>query len=185
MLSKYQYEPIRTPEDLADLYNTSKIGINILHHQASNHSLPIRVFDLMACKTLLLTEKKSMNALEQIGFMENIDFVCFENENDLRNQFNFYLKNDTAREKIVESAYLKIKEFHSLKTRIEQGISQSLGKKVKADNFQKDTIEIINSNLFKPVSLSTRKKYLRFLKNKFPKAWEFFRLTAIDLKILR
>lgn len=185
MLSKYQYEPIRTPEDLADLYNRSKIGINILHHQASNHSLPIRVFDLMACKTLLLTEKKSMNALEQIGFMENIDFICFENENDLRNQFNFYLKNDTAREKIVESAYLKIKEFHSLKTRIEQGISQSLGKQVKADNFQKYAIEIINSNLFKPISLSNRKKYLLFLKNKFPKTWEFFRLTAIDLKILR
>lgn len=190
MLSKYQYEPIRTPEDLADLYNTSKIGINILHHQASNHSLPIRVFDLIACKTLLLTEKKSVNALQEIGLIENIDFVCFENENDLKNQFYFYLKNDSMRDKIVESAYLKIKQFHSLKSRIQQGINASLGKQVKADDFQKVPIKIIDYNshlfkLFKPVLPLNRKKYLRLLKHKFPKGWEFIRITAIKLKLLR
>ncbi|WP_353931815.1 glycosyltransferase [Okeanomitos corallinicola TIOX110] len=192
MLAKYQYEPIRTPEDLAHLYNKSKIGINILHHQASNHSLPIRVFDLMACKTLLLTEKTSVNALHQIGFIENVDFVCFEDEKDLKHKFEFYLKNDTARDKIVESAYLKVKNFHSLKIRIEEGISRSLGEKVNVNNYNQRKIEVIDSSLFKLVSLEKREKYLhfikkhsRFFKKSFPGTWEVLRITALKLKILR
>ncbi|BAY23081.1 hypothetical protein NIES2100_28450 [Calothrix sp. NIES-2100] len=185
LLSKYQYSPIKTAQELAALYNISKIGINILHHQASNHSLPIRVFDLMACKTLLLTEKTSKNALETIGFIENIDFVCFENENDLINKFDFYLNDDVSREKITESAHLKIEKYHSLKNRIQEGMSKSLGQKIELEENTKGAIQIISSNLFKPVSLSERRQYLRLLKKKFPKTWEFVRLNAIKLKILR
>ncbi|MBD2355697.1 glycosyltransferase family 1 protein [Tolypothrix sp. FACHB-123] len=185
LLNKYQYSPIKTAQDLAALYNISKIGINILHHQASNHSLPIRVFDLMACKTLLITEKTSKNALERIGFKEDIDFVCFENEKDLIDKFDFYLNNDVARETVTASAHLKVEKYHSLKTRIEEGISKSLGQDCVLSESKKGAIEIISSPLFQPMSLSERKHYLRAIKKKFPKTWEFVRLNALRLKILR
>ena len=185
MLSKFQFAPIKTPQELSDFYNISKIGINISHHQASNHSLPIRPFDLMACKTLLVTEKNSKEALEYIGFVENVDFVCFENIKDLKDKCDFYLKNDVEREKVVESAYAKIKEFHSLKVRMEQGMAKSLGENVTAEDLSNQEVEIISSyNLVKRISLTKRYKYLQSMKDKFPKIWELFRFIAIRLKVL-
>jgi spore maturation protein CgeB len=186
MLSKYQYQPIKTANELSDLYNISKIGINIQHHQASNHSLPIRVFDLMACKTLLLTEKQSVNALNQIGFVENIDFVCFKDREELREKFNFYLIHEKERNRIIDSAYLKIAKYHSLKFRIQNGLAQSLGTSTILKCSIEGKLKIISKpDNLKIFPLSSRSKYFLILKKKFPKIWEFFKLIAIKSNILR
>lgn len=126
MLSKYQYKPIKTPDDLSELYNIAKIGINLQHHQACTHSLPIRVFDLMACKTLLLTEKSSTNALNQLGFLEDVDFVTFGNPKELKEKFSYYISSNMERDKIVDSAYSKVVKSHDLRHRITSSLEQSL-----------------------------------------------------------
>jgi spore maturation protein CgeB len=186
MLSKYQYQPIKTANELSDLYNISKIGINIQHHQASNHSLPIRVFDLMACKTLLLTENQSVNALNQIGFIENTDFVCFKNKEELREKFNFYLIHEDERNKIVDSAYSKIAQYHNLKFRIHNALTQSLDNSTMLTYSGDINVKIVsNFDNLKTFPLSSRSKYFLILKNKFPNIWEFIRLTAIKSNILR
>lgn len=185
MLEKYQYKPIKTSEDLSDLYNISKIGINIQHHQASTHSLPIRVFDIMACKTLLLTEKSSVNALTQIGFVENVDFVCFKDKQELRQKFDFYLNHEGERQKIVDSAYSKTVKYHSLMVRIQNCLSQSLQSTILVSSSDPKYEIVSNLYNFRKSSLSSRSQIFSDLKTQFPETWEFFRLAAIRMSMLR
>jgi hypothetical protein len=160
MLGKYQYKPIKSPDDLSDLYNMSKIGINIQHHQASTHSLPIRVFDLMACKTLLMTEKSSTEALNQIGFIEDIDFVTFRNPAELKDKFSYYLCNDKQRNDITESAYSKIVEHHDLDFRIYQSLKQSLSSSFVLTKNENAKIQQLSN----PDGLKMSNQILTFLK---------------------
>jgi spore maturation protein CgeB len=160
MLSRYQYKSIKTPGELSNLYNISKIGINIQHHQASTHSLPIRVFDLMACKTLLMTEKSSTEALNQLGFLEDIDFVTFDTYRELKEKFSYYIHNSEHRNKIAESAYYKVLKYHDLNFRIYSSLKQSL---VSSSVLIKD--ENINiQQCCNPIGLKVSNKVVFFLK---------------------
>jgi hypothetical protein len=140
----------------------------------------------MACKTLLLTENQSVNALNQIGFIENTDFVCFKNKEELREKFNFYLIHEDERNKIVDSAYSKIAQYHNLKFRIHNALTQSLDNSTMLIYSGDINVKIVsNFDNLKTFPLSSRSKYFLILKNKFPNIWEFIRLTAIKSNILR
>ncbi len=119
LLSKFKAnEPIGDSEALSKLYNRSKISLNIQHHQAYNFGLAMRIFDIMACKSLLITEHTSIKPLNDLGFEENLDFVSFSNENDLYNKVKIYLNDDSKRNQITESAYEKVVNSHTFDKKI-------------------------------------------------------------------
>jgi spore maturation protein CgeB len=125
LLERFNFRKISTATELSTLYNTSLIALNIQHHQAADHSLAIRVFDVMACKALLVTNHQSKKPLQELGFVENEDFVSYENPADLKQKVSFYLGNNFERERIVDSAFSKALKEHSMDARINKSLELS------------------------------------------------------------
>ena len=122
LLKKNQFMGIETPKELATVYNGAKIAINIQHYSANTFALSIRNFDIMACGALLLIETSAKVTLENLGFVENEDFVCFSSIDELKEKVRFYLsdENESKRKCITESAYKKISEKHGLRNRLKE-----------------------------------------------------------------
>ena len=93
-------------EDLVKLYNCSKIGLNITSWNDKKLSgLNMRVFDIPACGTFLLTD--SSEELEEY-FNIGYDIEVYRDLEELRDKLKYYLKNDTARAKIAANGYNKV-----------------------------------------------------------------------------
>ena len=113
-LRHFQFRSITDPQELVRLYCSSKIGVNIQHDHARQHGLSFRVFDLIACKTLLATHADSKEVLDELGFVEDKDYVCFNDPTTLRRKCEFYLKHDDRRRVIAEAGYAKVRAGHTL-----------------------------------------------------------------------
>jgi hypothetical protein len=113
-LKHFQFRSITEPEELVHLYSSSKIGVNIQHDHARQHGLSFRVFDLMACKALLATHIDSKEVLDDLGFVEDEDYVCFSDPAVLRKKCEFYLAHENQRRAIAESGYQKVLSGHTL-----------------------------------------------------------------------
>src|SRR5207302_1826281 len=110
----FQWRPVFDPDELVNLYCSSRIGINIQHDHARHVGLSFRVFDTLACKTLLMTHSDSKQALDQLGFVEDQDYVCFDDPTTLRKKCEFYLAHEDRRRQIAESGYRKVLAQHTL-----------------------------------------------------------------------
>jgi|GEM_PF-4758138 len=105
LLKVYQYRSTHSNSELISLYNKSKIAVNIMHHQAKDNGLPYRVFESMACKCLLLTHIGIKKPLEEVGFIENQHFVCFNGQEDVEKIARKYIENPKECKKIIDNAY--------------------------------------------------------------------------------
>jgi spore maturation protein CgeB len=105
---------VTDPAELVRLYASARIGINIQHDHARGHGLSFRVFDLLACKTLLATHGDSKPVLDELGFVEDQDYVCFHDPATLRKKCEFYLEHEERRRSIAESGYAKVRARHTL-----------------------------------------------------------------------
>jgi spore maturation protein CgeB len=114
MLKHLQFREVVDPNELVDLYSSSRIGLNVQHDHARGHGLSFRVFDLMACQTLLVTHVDSKQPLDELGFVEDEDYVCFEGPAALRGKCEFYLEHEDRRRAIAESGYRKVRARHTL-----------------------------------------------------------------------
>lgn len=114
LLQHYAFRGTRSHQELVDIYNSAKIALNIQHHQASAVGLPYRIYEAMACKCLLMTHHACIPPLRQLGFIENQDFIAFENEEDLKYKTAAILKDEEKRLDIVNSAFKKIQEQYTL-----------------------------------------------------------------------
>jgi hypothetical protein len=124
LFRRYQYRPVCEPIDLAQRYATAKIGLNLQHDHARHVGLSFRVFDLMACKTLLMTHVDTREALTDAGFVDGRDYVCFDSPESLRAKCRHYLAHERRRLKVVESAYGKVRAGHTLAHRFARVFGQ-------------------------------------------------------------
>jgi hypothetical protein len=134
MVKHLQFRPVSDPVELVRLYCGARIGINIQHDHARHHGLSFRVFDLMACKTLLMTHVDTRPALEQLGFVEDQDYVSFHDPANLRAKCEFYLENEDRRQAVAESGYQKVRSGHTLAHRFAQVFSR-FGYETQAAHF--------------------------------------------------
>src|SRR5262249_3612546 len=109
MLKHFQFRPVTDPVELVRLYSAARIGVNIQQDHARHHRPSFRAFDLMACKTLLMTHVDSRPVLDELDFAEDEDYVCFDDPASLRQKCEFYLAHEDRRRAVVESAYQKVR----------------------------------------------------------------------------
>jgi len=187
LVSRFHFNTfIKTREQLCNVYDRSKISLNINHHQATT-GLGYRVFDIMASSSLLISNYQKESDLEVL-FGKNHPIPIYKDEIELRDLVQFYLNHEDERVKIVQQCNDLIKDMHTFEKRavqIVQIIDSSFeGKKEiqPAVFYEQDFFLKINSELVNiQKELTPLERKLRKLK-KDPQA--FLRDSKI-LKIFR
>lgn len=92
----------------------AKVNLNITLRSIIS-GIPLRAFDIMGNGGFLLTNYQE----DFMDFFDpDKDFVYFESKEDLIDKAEFYLKNDSARMRIAESGYRRVKEEHKYSDRV-------------------------------------------------------------------
>jgi hypothetical protein len=121
----YQFRGVDDPAELAGLYNSARIGVNLQHDSARGHGMSFRVYEVMACKALLVTHADATVPLTEMGFAEGTDFVAFTGPAELRCKCEYYLTHDAERQAMVESAYAKLLTRHTVAHRLAELFGRS------------------------------------------------------------
>ncbi len=96
------------------VFKCSKINLNITL-RSIHQGIPLRAMDIMGAGGFLLTNFQS----DFMEFFEpNIDYVYFENTEDLLNKCDYYLTHPEERKAIAENGYHKIKAYHTYEIRL-------------------------------------------------------------------
>jgi hypothetical protein len=114
----FQFRGVDDPVELAGLYNSARIGVNIQHDNARGHGMSFRVYEIMACKALLATHADATEPLTEMGFVEGVDFVDFADPAELRRKCDYFLAHSDERQQIIESAYAKLRSRHTVALRL-------------------------------------------------------------------
>ena len=106
-------------KELVDLYNNSKICLNIhVATHAGMHTGPNpRTFELLGCKAFEIIDE---GHIDKTLLKSGTDLVEFKTVDDLVEKIDFYLKNESLRNKIANQGYLTVKENYELLTLIKQ-----------------------------------------------------------------
>jgi spore maturation protein CgeB len=111
-------------EDVMKVYSFSKIGLNLTVNDNDLEKKPqmkLRIFEVVAGKSLLLTEHaENLEDFFEIG--EEIE--TFSTITEAKDKINFYLKNDSAREKIANSGHARFLKEHTSKIRLKNILQQ-------------------------------------------------------------
>ena len=108
---------IRNHSQLVDIYQTSKISINIPQIQVES-ALPYRVFDIMASDSLLIT-KYHPDSDAYVFFGKDFPAPMYKDVPHLKELCHFYLNNEDARKEIVKKCNLLISKGFSFDERVE------------------------------------------------------------------
>lgn len=97
------------------VFKCSKINLNI--SLRSIHSgIPLRIFDIMGCGGFVLTNYQA----DLLQFFEpDVDFVYYEDYDDLLQKADYYLSHDKERDQIAQNGYEKVKQNHTYECRIQ------------------------------------------------------------------
>ena len=110
---------ITEEEDLAKIYNSSKINLNITEQGKS--SINYRVFEVLASGGFLITdEREDLITL----FGENKFLETYKNPTDLIDKIEFYLKNLEIAQKMAQIGRFKCIESHTFYSRVQAILKQ-------------------------------------------------------------
>ena len=107
----FNFYHFHNDDEYANFIKESKIYLNTF---SPADLISPRYFECMAAKSLILCEET--NLYENL-FPKNT-YVTFQGIESFRDKLNYYLNNDGEREKIVNNAFLFVKENHSWKARV-------------------------------------------------------------------
>lgn len=103
-------------KEMPYVFANSKINLNITLKSIKT-GIPLRVFDIMGSKGFLLTNYQE----ELLQYFEpGVDFVYYENYEDLLCKTEYYLTHEEERLEIAENGYRKVCEEHSIVGRIRE-----------------------------------------------------------------
>ena len=88
----------------ADIIRRSQIVLNFSHSLNGTHQLKGRVFETMFSRSLLL---ENVNSETSKFFDPMVDYVAFEDKEDLEQKVLYYLNHDNERTAIAERGYQK------------------------------------------------------------------------------
>ncbi|WP_096199119.1 CgeB family protein [Bacillus sp. FJAT-45350] len=119
------------PKKVATLYSSAKIVLNPHRHYQEhsnensigviNESINNRTFDIAACGTFQLIEHKEDLATH---FVEGVEMISYQNEKDLLEKLDFYLRDNFKRGKIGENARKRVLNEHTFYHRIQTLVSK-------------------------------------------------------------
>lgn len=118
-LKKYAMGPVSHSE-LPRVLSASKIALG-LNPRVTMHP---RALETMACGCLYICRNLSHD-WEDIRnyFVEDEDFLCFYDKEDLLRKIDFFLRNDAVRQRIAENARRKVQENHTYKKAFQSWLS--------------------------------------------------------------
>lgn len=91
--------------DYAETLRQSFISLNFPSKPDGSIQAKSRIYETMLCKALLL--EKNNQAINR-WFDPMVHYVPFSNPTEMKELIDYYLKNTTERDKIIESAYQKM-----------------------------------------------------------------------------
>jgi spore maturation protein CgeB len=100
---------------LCDVYDRSKIGVNINHHQATT-GLSYRVFDILASSALLVTNKQKNSDLDYLFGKDN-PIPTYATASQLRKICQHFLQSDSERNQLVRECNKLIAGKHTFDVR--------------------------------------------------------------------
>ncbi|MCR4787131.1 MAG: glycosyltransferase [Lachnospiraceae bacterium] len=110
---------VSTHEEMPRVFKCSKINLNPTM-RCIKTGLPQRIWDIMGCGGLLLTNFRS----EIPDYFEiGEDLLCYETEKDCIELISYFLSHDDEREAIALSGYNKVKNLHTYVIRVAQMLS--------------------------------------------------------------
>lgn len=88
------------PIDLAKIYQKSRIclNINVEYHKNLNQ----RNFDIMICNSLLISDKQEVG---EVKLKPGCDFIMCNDEYDMIDKIEYYLKNEDERNLVANNGY--------------------------------------------------------------------------------
>lgn len=114
---KKKVKGINVPSGVAnDLYNSSKVNVNI-HHPQSKEGLAIRTFEIIGAGGFQIVERQK-GALNY--FEEDIHMAFYESEDEFIDKCTYYLKHESERIKIARECYKIALEQHTWKARLRE-----------------------------------------------------------------
>jgi hypothetical protein len=128
LMLAYRREKIVTAKQNQDLYNRSKIAINLSHEQALDN-FSWRVRDIMASNACLVSDhRKNL----EVYFGKYVKIPTFNNAFEARDLCQKLLKDELWRSEIVKGCQLAIEEEHRFSYRL-RDMEQALGLKLLND----------------------------------------------------
>lgn len=102
-----------SPNIINEIYNNSKICLNI-HHPQSQAGLNPRTFEILGAGGFELVEyKMGLDDLFEIGN----EIECYENKTELFEKIEFYLDHENKRDKIAQFGHEKAMKNHTFENR--------------------------------------------------------------------
>ena len=100
LASCYQFnEYIKTRKQLCSIYDRTKIGININHHQATS-GFGYRVVDILASSALLITNFQEDSDFKRL-FGKDHKIPTYRSPEELRNKIVYFLNHEEKRKELV------------------------------------------------------------------------------------
>ncbi|MBI1976646.1 MAG: glycosyltransferase family 1 protein [Candidatus Omnitrophica bacterium] len=107
----------QAPSDqMSRIYSSAKIGINL----SAAGDVNMRFFEILACGTLLLTDRIKDNGLEYLGFEEEKHYVGYSSFKEMFDKIRYYLDHEQERETIASTGHLLVRERHTYAERIKK-----------------------------------------------------------------
>ena len=107
----------QTPQDrAAEIYAQSLINLNI----SLNGDLNLRVFEVLSSGGFLLTDRLSKESGLDIIFKDGEHLVCFNDEKDLLDKIQYFLKNPDEARAIARNGYEEFKRNHTPEKKIKE-----------------------------------------------------------------
>jgi len=99
---------------MGEIYSVSKIGFN----SSIVNDINMRVFEIMSCGCLLLTNKIKNNGLEEL-FRENEHLVTYQNDRQMLSLIDYYLGHEQERERIAHAGHALVIKKHTYFSRMQ------------------------------------------------------------------
>jgi hypothetical protein len=83
-----------------------------------------RIFEGMGCGQMVITDRLHPNKKLEELFTDGVDIVLYDDMVDCIQKINYYAKNDKERMRIAKNGYLKVKNNHTQKQRVQTLIDE-------------------------------------------------------------
>ena len=110
----------RPAEEVARIYNSSCIVINV-HHSQSVYGSNTRTFEVSACGAFQCTDK--VQDLEHL-FNLGEELICYRNAKHLAELIKYYLRHPDKRKIIAQKGQKRVLRDHTYQKRMEELMSK-------------------------------------------------------------
>ena len=119
LASKLSSTTIKGP-DACMYFNQKKININQTHSQAQDGGINLRIPEILATKSFLLTNNfKGLSALFELGK----ELATYDSPEDFKQKIEYYLAHPEERDAIATAGYERILKEHTFRHRIRKLIN--------------------------------------------------------------